>query len=168
MAKASMKNLTLLLSAGLLATLLSTACSDDEETGSGPEGGGAKGGSAGTAGTGGGGTGGRGGTSGTGGTGGRGGTAGSGGTAGGPTDGGPDGDGGGCPPGEVLLYETLGCEAKPRCGRPEGDACVAYACSCRGTTIGGCGYYVEPYRHLGPCSDGGDSGPDSGHDSGPG
>jgi len=171
-----MKNLTLLLGASLLATLLSTACSDDEDAGSGPQGVGAdagRGGTAGTAGTGGGGTGGRGGTTGTGGTNGRGGTAGSGGTTGGPTDGGPDGDGGpkdggpdgndgGCPPGEVLRYDTAGCDARPRCVSPFGDACISYACSCTGTTISGaCGYYNEPFRHAGPCSDGSDGGPDA-------
>jgi hypothetical protein len=167
MTKVSSIKLIRLLAAGMLATLLSTACSDDDDPNpSNPGGSSGKGGSSGTGATGGtagrGGTGGIGASGGTTGTGGTGATGGTAGKDGGPTDGGPEAGDAGCPQGEVLRYEAVGCDVRPRCGPPSGDACVAYACSCAGTTIGGCDYYTQPIRHYGPCPDASDGGPNEG------
>jgi hypothetical protein len=125
---------------GPVASLLVTACGDDNEAEvrNGLDGGG--GGTAGTAGTAG--------------------------TGGSPSDGGLDAqdtganDAAGCPAGQVLRYEAAGCNATPECGPPGQDACLTPACSCDGETIGGCDYYSKPYQHLGACADAADASPD--------
>jgi hypothetical protein len=165
MTKVSSGALIRLFGAGMLVALLGAACSgDDGSNPSNPGGTGGRGGSSGTGATGG--TAGRGGTGGTTATGGTGATGGSTGTSGGPNDGGPDADtgpndaepdgsDGGCPTGQVLRYETAGCNAQPRCGSPAQDACLGYACSCQGTLLTGCDYFTEPYVARGTmCNDG--------------
>jgi hypothetical protein len=174
--RASFTKPTLVVAVGVFAALLASACSDDGDTTN--PGGGAAAGRGGTGATGG--TGGRGGTGGTTATGGTGATTGTGGTTGGPgdsgpdtpdstpdapdsapdsdaepNDSGPDGSDGGCPTGQVLRYEAPGCNATPRCGLPIQDACLGYACSCRGTLLTGCDYFTEPYSARGTCAEAG-------------
>jgi hypothetical protein len=63
-----------------------------------------------------------------------------------------------CPGAQVLVYNSPGCGAftpPPVCAGPAFDACFLAACGCNGQLVGGCGYYAEPFAHLGPCEDGG-------------
>jgi hypothetical protein len=56
-----------------------------------------------------------------------------------------------CAPPYVWKYDTVGCgaEARPVCGPPVTPACYQPACSCRGETIGMCGYANEPIALFG-------------------
>lgn len=69
-------------------------------------------------------------------------------------------DAGPCPSGQVLRYESPGCdaEAKPVCGSRSQDACYRAVCSCKGVTISRCDYASEPFAAFGACS-GTDGGP---------
>lgn len=160
------------------------ACSTDEPAGSGGPaesggasgtGGKASGGSGGRAsgGSGGKASGGSGGKA-SGGSGGKasGGAGGTGGKASGGAGGadggdGSAGDGGdaGCGPGQVLRYMSPGCDGtvQPVCSSAGYDAGLIYiACLCDGRTIPDGGVFTVPFRHGGPCTDGGHS--DASHD----
>jgi hypothetical protein len=63
---------------------------------------------------------------------------------------------GGCAAPMTLVYENPGCDQKPKCAGPLFDSCVAYACACDGTVIGGCGNFAKPWIVIGPCSPNGD------------
>jgi hypothetical protein len=153
----------LVLVLGAVATL--PACSDDPDDpppGTGGKGGGT-GGSPATGGkltTGGAPT--TGGKPPTGGTAGTGGIA-TGGRATGGTDGGDD-DGGACKAPSVMGYNKPGCggTVAPVCSDGAPDACAETVCACDGKELSGCGFYAQPWRHLGSCADSGrDSGPDA-------
>jgi hypothetical protein len=74
---------------------------------------------------------------------------------------------GGCAAPDYLVYRLPGCggTVKPECVTPPasgGDAGVAEACACDGTSVLGGDGFVKPFRHLGECTNGSvDSGDDA-------